>query len=337
MGTFSIVSLMSGAVVDKHFPDSTRLNTTTPTTLNTTLEIDHVTDELYDKKVELSISLSFLVGILHLSFGLFNLGCLSVLLPKPVVSGFTTGSAIIVTLAQATHIFGFPVQRYSGLGGPIKTFIQIIKQLFMGASNISSVIISLISIPLLYTSKLAQIKYKDKLRGFPIPTELFLVVITTVIVEYLLPVNNDVIVVGPVPGGLPYPKIPNFKNFEIILPDAIAIAIVSYATTLSLGKIFSNKKKYSFSPNQEGIALGCAHIFGSFFSCFPGSAALARSSLQESSGGMTHLASLISSLFMLFIILWIGPIFESLPRSVLSCIVIVNLRSMFLQFQILPS
>jgi len=40
---------------------------------------------------------------------------------------------------------------------------------------------------------------------------------------------------------------------------------------------------------------------------------------------------------MFIIIVWIGPIFRTLPRSVLSCIVIVNLRSMFLQFQQLPS
>jgi MFS superfamily sulfate permease-like transporter len=40
---------------------------------------------------------------------------------------------------------------------------------------------------------------------------------------------------------------------------------------------------------------------------------------------------------MLLIILWIGPIFKTLPRSVLSCIVIVNLRGMFLQFYELPN
>lgn len=60
------------------------------------------------------------------------------------------------------------------------------------------------------------------------------------------------------------------------------------------------------------------------------------SSLQESAGGVTHLASIVSATFMLIIIVWIGPIFKTLPRAVLSCIVIVNLRSMFLQFQTLP-
>merc|ERR1712168_606958 len=114
------------------------------------------------------------------------------------------------------------------------------------------------------------------------------------------------------------------------------MSIVSYATTLSLGKIFASKKGFTFSANQEGLALGAAHLVSSCFACFPGSAALARSSLQESAGGVTHLASIVSATFMLIIIVWIGPIFKTLPRAVLSCIVIVNLRSMFLQFQTLP-
>ena len=149
VGTFSIISLMSGAVLDKHFP----LRSTNGTNSTTT---DFDPD--YDAKVGLSIAMTFMVGLFHLAFGLLNLGFLSILLPKPVVGGFTTASAIIVSLAQGTHIFGFPVQRYSGLAGPIYTFIDICKSIFGGMITWSSFIISIISIPILYSGKMAQIK-----------------------------------------------------------------------------------------------------------------------------------------------------------------------------------
>lgn len=45
---------------------------------------------------------------------------------------------------------------------------------------------------------------------------------------------------------------------------------------------------------------------------------------------------MVSAGVMLLIIQWIGPIFRTLPRAVLSCIVVVNLRGMFLQFKQLP-
>ena len=174
---------------------------------------------------------------------------------------------IIVSLAQGTHIFGFPVQRYSGLAGPIYTFVDICKSIFGGMITWSSFIISIISIPILYSGKMAQIKYvqkaggpcipafkpfyvsniyfryKEKLNGFPIPTELVLVGVTTLIFYFW---DVEIKVVGDVPGGLPAPRIPNPVDMTKVGFDAFAIAVVSYATTLSLGKIFSSKKGYSF-------------------------------------------------------------------------------------------
>ena len=89
--------------------------------------------------------------------------------------------------------------------------------------NLPACIISAVSIPFLYCSKLAAIKYKEKLKGYPIPAELFLVIITTMIC-YFLPEDNEVIVVGHVPSGLPTPAVPpvgkylsdfmSGKNFE---------------------------------------------------------------------------------------------------------------------------
>ena len=63
MGTFSIVSLMSGAVLDKHFPDE---NVAIPTSANLSLPTQNTTDNVEDiylpEKVSLSIALTFVVG-----------------------------------------------------------------------------------------------------------------------------------------------------------------------------------------------------------------------------------------------------------------------------------
>ena len=47
--------------------------------------VNGVTD--YHEKVEMATTLSFIVGILHIAFGLFNLGSMAILLAKPVVAG----------------------------------------------------------------------------------------------------------------------------------------------------------------------------------------------------------------------------------------------------------
>ena len=110
MGTFSVIALMTGSVLDRHFPT---LNATESAISNNTgrfikisikfltmplpvinyhtssrtklLKVNGITD--YYEKLEMATTLSFIVGILNIAFGLLNLGSMAILLAKPVVAG----------------------------------------------------------------------------------------------------------------------------------------------------------------------------------------------------------------------------------------------------------
>lgn len=71
-----------------------------------------------------------------------------------------------------------------------------------------------------------------------------------------------------------------------------------------------------------------SNVVGSFFSCMPVSASLSRSLIQQTVGGRTQIASVISCTVLLIILLWIGPFFEPLPRSVLASIIIVSINAL---------
>lgn len=129
--------------------------------------------------------------------------------------------------------------------------------------------------------------------------------------------------------------------------------MVSYTVTMSMSLIFAKKLHYDVDSNQELFAMviqillttfndstklcsnvqtkksnipqGSSNIFGSFFSCMPVSASLSRSLIQQAVGGKTQLASIISCLILLVILLWIGPFFEPLPRCVLASIIVVSI------------
>jgi solute carrier family 26 protein len=98
-----------------------------------------------------------------------------------------------------------------------------------------------------------------------------------------------------------------------------------------MAKIFAGKHNYSVDANQELLAQGGSNLVGSFFSCGPVSVSLSRSVIQEQVGGRTQLASLFSCTILIFVLLWIGPFFETLPNCVLSSIIVVALKGMFLQ------
>ncbi|KAM3846451.1 solute carrier family 26 member 6 isoform 2-T3 [Vipera latastei] len=171
-----------------------------------------------------------------------------------------------------------------------------------------------------------------------VPLSLIHIIVSTAIC-YGASLNNKfgISVVGDIPKGLRSPEAPNGSWFGQVIGNAFAIAIVSYVLCISLGKIFALKHGYSVDSNQELIALGLSNTAGSFFHCYSISCSMSRSLVQESTGGHSQMASVISSLIILATILKIGEFFHELPKAVLAAIVIVNLKGMFKQFKDIPA
>lgn len=61
-------------------------------------------------------------------------------------------------------------------------------------------------------------------------------------------------------------------------------------------------------------AIGFGSMFSGLFPTYPTSTALARTVVLVESGARTQLASGFSALLVLVVILFVGPLFESLPQ-----------------------
>uniref|UniRef100_A0A8C5GRZ1 Chloride anion exchanger-like n=1 Tax=Gouania willdenowi TaxID=441366 RepID=A0A8C5GRZ1_GOUWI len=132
------------------------------------------------------------------------------------------------------------------------------------------------------------------------------------------------------------PMAPNLPIFQETAVEAFPMAIVGFAVAFSVAKVYSVKHDYTIDGNQELIAFGVSNIFGASFKSFAASTALSRSAVQESTGGKTQVAGLISALIVMIVTLAIGFLLEPLPKSVLGAVVIVNLKSMLMQVREIP-
>ncbi|CAG5098235.1 Oidioi.mRNA.OKI2018_I69.XSR.g15487.t1.cds [Oikopleura dioica] len=222
------------------------------------------------------------------------------------------------------------------VGGLFVTWVNILKSL--KHANVGSIVVSIICISILVPIKWASRKYKEKLRGFPIPGELLLIVIFAISQTFAPEWGSlgKIPEVGEIPKGLPVPVLPDVTLWSKMIAEVIPISVVAYSTNLSLGKLFAFKNNYQIDAMQEALAIGIANICSAFFSSIPGAASLSRSSLQEASGGRTQLAGIMSCIVILIFLLVAGPYFSVIPKALLASVIAVNLRGMFIQFHALP-
>ncbi|MEE6502238.1 hypothetical protein FKM82_004450 [Ascaphus truei] len=165
---------------------------------------------------------------------------------------------------------------------------------------------------------------------------IYLIISTGISYGVNLHEGFGVAIVGDIPTGMIAPTVPKVNLLANIVGNAFAIAMVGYAVMISLAKMFAMKNNYKVDSNQELIALGLSNLTGSFFQCFPITASMSRSLVQESTGGKTQIAGSVSSFIILICILKAGELFTSLPKAILSTIVIANLKGMYKQFMDLP-
>ena len=62
-------------------------------------------------------------------------------------------------------------------------------------------------------------------------------------------------------------------------------------------------------------------------------ASMSRTLVQDSSGGKTMMASLISVFLLLWVLLFAGPLFSDLPNAILASIIVVSLRGILVNFK----
>ncbi|KAM9310879.1 pendrin-like [Gastrophryne carolinensis] len=331
VGPFPVVSLMVGSVVLTMAPDDKFVLQSNSTGLNQTV-IDTVARDA--ARILVSGTLCFLIGIIQLLLGVFQIGFIVRYLADPLVGGFTTAAAFQVLVSQVKTVLNVPTKNYNGVLSIIYTIIDIFRNI--AQTNIADLIAGLLTFFVCVVVKEINDRYKHILR-VPIPIEVMVTIVATGISYGAdLAKKYNAGIVKTIPSGFIPPMVPDVSMFSDMIGSAFSIGIVAYAVAVSVGKVYATKHNYAINGNQEFIAFGISNLFSGAFSCFCATTALSRTAVQESTGGRTQIAGLISAFIVLIAIVALGRLLEPLQKSVLAAIVIANLKGMFWQVQDVP-
>ncbi len=253
-----------------------------------------------------------IAGILLLLFGVFKLGNLVSFIPMPVVTGFTTGIAIIIALGQIDNFFGTTSVGESALA-------KIFSYSTLGFSpNWFAVIIGLLVV-------LIMVFYPKKWNNV-VPSSLVSIIVAALVSNLA---GFDIAVVGEIPRTLlPETRLAlsaiNIDMAKELITPAFTIAMLAMIESLLCGSAAARMKKEPFNADQELIAQGIGNIIIPFFGGVPATAAIARTSVAIKSGGVTRLTGIIHAAGLLLSMFLLGSLMAKLPLAALAGVLMVT-------------
>lgn len=252
-------------------------------------------------------------GVFLTIIGILRLGRFIAFIPSPVITGFTSGIALIIFIGQIDNFLGAKT-------AAAESSVVKLTNYFKGGFILDwhSIVLALIVIAtMILWPKKWNTKFPASLLGIILATGVNLLV--------KWPVN----VIGEIPqtlllaDRLNLANIP-WANLDQFLGPALTITALGAIESLLCGTVASNMTGTRLQANQELIGQGIGNIVIPFFGGVPATAAIARSSVGIKSGGQTRLVSIFHALGLLLSMFLFAPVMAKIPLAALAGVLMVT-------------
>ena len=254
-----------------------------------------------------------MAGVLLVIMGLTGLGTAVKFIPRPVVIGFTNGIAVLIASTQVKDFFGLHLDKVPG-----------VFWLRMEALARSFHTLSFEATALAVFTLLTLIICRSLSPRIPGPI-VALLLATSAVYFFKLPVETIGTKFGGIPGGLPHMHIPKFRSDLIhgLLGPAFTVAMLGAIESLMSAVVSDRMSNDRHNPNVELVAQGVANVFSPMFGGLPATGAIARTATNIRSGAQSPIAGMIHALTLLLILLFAAPLVSCVPMAALAGILMV--------------
>lgn len=263
---------------------------------------------------------SLLAGIILTLLGIFRLGRVVALIPGPVITGFTSGIAIIIALGQIDNFLGIKTPAAENVIEKMRYYVAADIAPNWQAAALALLVMAIMLI-------WPRFKFGQRLPG----SLVGIIVATLVVVcdHYTVAGGWDVPVIGTIPrtilleNRLRFGQIPWSDVSNLIVP-AMSIAALGAIESLLCGAVAGNMTGIRLNNNLELIAQGLGNVIIPLFGGVPATAAIARTSVNVKSGGVTRLTPILHGVVLLLAALLLASVIGRVPLAALAGVLLVT-------------
>lgn len=252
-------------------------------------------------------------GALLLIIGLLRLGRFIAFIPSPVISGFTSGIALIIFIGQIDNFLGIQTPATETAAQKLLGYFHI-----GFAYSLQALILGLVVVGImLFMPQKWNARFPASLLG----------IILATLLNWAL--NWSTAIIGDIPQSLilqsrlSLANIP-WSNLSDFVAPTLTITALGAVESLLCGAVGSNMTGIRLQANQELVAQGVGNMLIPFFGGVPATAAIARSSVGIKSGGQTRLVSIIHAVGLLLSMFLFTPFMERIPLAALAGVLMVT-------------
>lgn len=243
------------------------------------------------------IAAVILGGVLQVGFGLAGVAGLMRFVPRSVMVGFVNALAILIFLAQLRYLVGVTWLVY----------------------------------PLVVIALVIMVGLPRLTKAVPAPLVAIVVVTAVTFVAGLsVPTVGDE---GRLPSSLPVPGLPDvpltLATLRLVAPYAVAIALVGLLESLLTAKLVDDITDTHSDKTRESWGQGVANIVTGFFGGMGGCAMIGQTMINVKSGARTRLSTFLAGVFLLVLVVALGPVVSVIPMAALVAVMIIVAVSTF--------
>ncbi|HET7232312.1 MAG TPA: sulfate permease [Longimicrobium sp.] len=256
---------------------------------------------------------TILAGVILIGFGIAKLGAAIKFIPFPVVTGFTSGIAVIIFSGQIKDLLGLRMGTVpADFVGKWEAYAAHAGSVTPGAIVVSATALAIL---LLWP----RVSHR-------VPAPFVALIVTTAMVPLLgLHVETIGSRFGAISGTLPHPRVPRitWAEFRGLIAPAFTIALLAAIESLLSAVVADGMIGGKHRSNMELVAQGVANVVSPIFGGIPATGAIARTATNIKAGGRTPVAGMAHAATLLLVTLFFGRWAAYIPMATLAAILVI--------------